>query len=444
MINNMNKNSPLSYMSIDIDLDIKNYTIGDIEYFFGLDKIQKYGESDIEQRAYEINDQLFSAGKFNTKFKRNFVEFVTTAKQRLINEKITPSRPTLTLIPKNSQLDPVDFPKSESAGRRDQELIEHPDTAPRVYSQPSEFFAGTLNPLNNRIITKCLTVDTRFRDNVTTSKSSDFVLQLPLKLSKVVSMQLSSIELPISFYGISNAYGNNFINMSLRYTNDSGDATIENKTYSIPDGNYSAGDLITLLNTLTGSTDPNPDNPFSYINFSLGITAGGSGTGKVLIHVIPNNNSIIELNIDFTLNADGNSDPTVPITSRFGANLGFIKAKYTGALSYIGESLMQPFSIRYVYLSIDDYNNSVNNHFVTAFNQSILNQNILATIAVKNDYFTLITDNNLKIVTEPREYFGPVDIQRLHIRLLDDHGRTLDMNNTNYSFCLTFKMLYNL
>ena len=431
-------------MSIDIDLDIKNYTIGDIEYFFGLDKIQKYGESDIEQRAYEINDQLFSAGKFNTKFKRNFVEFVTTAKQRLINEKITPSRPTLTLIPKNSQLDPVDFPKSESAGRRDQELIEHPDTAPRVYSQPSEFFAGTLNPLNNRIITKCLTVDTRFRDNVTTSKSSDFVLQLPLKLSKVVSMQLSSIELPISFYGISNAYGNNFINMSLRYTNDSGDATIENKTYSIPDGNYSAGDLITLLNTLTGSTDPNPDNPFSYINFSLGITAGGSGTGKVLIHVIPNNNSIIELNIDFTLNADGNSDPTVPITSRFGANLGFIKAKYTGALSYIGESLMQPFSIRYVYLSIDDYNNSVNNHFVTAFNQSILNQNILATIAVKNDYFTLITDNNLKIVTEPREYFGPVDIQRLHIRLLDDHGRTLDMNNTNYSFCLTFKMLYNL
>jgi len=63
---------------------------------------------------------------------------------------------------------------------------------------------------------------------------------------------------------------------------------------------------------------------------------------------------------------------------------------------------------------------------------------------VKSDYFTLITDNNLKIVTEPREYFGPVDIQRLHIRLLDDHGRVLDMNNTNYSFCLTFKMVYNL
>jgi hypothetical protein len=170
----------------------------------------------------------------------------------------------------------------------------------------------------------------------------------------------------------------------------------------------------------------------------------GSGTGKVTIRVISNTINISQMNIDFTLDSKGNTDSLSSITSRFGANLGFINEKYTDALSYVGESIMQPASIRYVYLSIDDYNNSVNNHFVTAFNKSILNQNILASIAVKSDYFTLITDNNLKIVTEPREYFGPVDIQRLHIRLLDDHGRVLDMNNTNYSFCLTFKMLYNL
>lgn len=439
----MNKNSALSYMSTDIDLDIKNYTIADIEYFFGLDQVQKYNESDIEQRAYEIRDQLFSAGNFNTRFKRNFVEFVATAKRRLIDEKIAPSRPKLTAIPKNSQLDAMDFPRSESVGRRDQELIEHPDTAPRVYSQPSEFFAGTLNPLNNRIITKCLTIDTRFRDNVSTTKSSDFVLQLPLKLSKVVSMQLSSIELPISFYGISTAYGNNFINISLTYTSLSNQTITENKVFMIPDGNYTAGDLITTLNGLTGSNTPVSTNPFSYVRFTLGINATGSGTGKVTISILPNP-SILSLNLDFTLDAKGAPDATVPITSRIGANLGFINPQYTGLRTYISESIMQPFCIRYVYLSVDDFNNSVNNHFVTAFNRSVLNQNILASIAVKSDYFSLITDNDLKIVTEPREYFGPVDVQRLHIRLLDDHGRVLDMNSTNYSFCLTFKMLYNL
>jgi hypothetical protein len=337
----------------------------------------------------------------------------------------------------------MDFPRSESVGRRDQELIEHPETAPKVYSQPSEFFPGILNPLNNRIITKCLTIDTRFRDNVSTTKSSDFILQLPLKLSKVVSMQLSSIELPISFYGISKAYGNNFINISLTYTNLSNTQTKENRVFMIPEGNYTAGDLISALNGVTGSNAPVSTNPFSYVKFALGITSSGSGTGKVTISVLPNP-TIISMDLDFTLDEKGAPDSTVPITSRFGANLGFVNSQYTGLLTYISESIMQPFCIRYVYLSLDDFNNSVNNHFVTAFNRSVLNQNILASIAVKSDYFTLITDNNLKIVTEPREYFGPVDIQRLHIRLLDDHGRVLDMNNTNYSFCLTFKMLYNL
>jgi hypothetical protein len=38
----------------------------------------------------------------------------------------------------------------------------------------------------------------------------------------------------------------------------------------------------------------------------------------------------------------------------------------------------------------------------------------------------------------------PVDIQKLRIRIYDDHGRILNMNNSNYSFCLDFKMLYDL
>jgi hypothetical protein len=32
----------------------------------------------------------------------------------------------------------------------------------------------------------------------------------------------------------------------------------------------------------------------------------------------------------------------------------------------------------------------------------------------------------------------------LHIQVFDDHGRPLDINNANFSFVLTFKMLYDL
>ena len=73
-----------------------------------------------------------------------------------------------------------------------------------------------------------------------------------------------------------------------------------------------------------------------------------------------------------------------------------------------------------------------------------MNTDILARISVKGTRFNLLTDNNFELVSEPRMYFGPVDIQRLRIRLLDEHGRVLQMNNSNYSFCLKLKMMYDL
>ena len=73
-----------------------------------------------------------------------------------------------------------------------------------------------------------------------------------------------------------------------------------------------------------------------------------------------------------------------------------------------------------------------------------MNPNILARISIKGTYFSLLMENDLSIISEPRRYFGPVDIQRIRVRLFDDHGRILEMNNANFSFCLVFKMLYDL
>jgi hypothetical protein len=258
-------------------------------------------------------------------------------------------------------------------------------------------------------------------------------------------MQLSSIEFPISFYGISASYGNNFLNIFLDYIvpPDVTSIITENRIYTIPDGNYSSADLInTLNNLLQANTDPN--DPFKNIGFSLDLNLNGSGTGKVTIGIISNIANIRNLGLSFSTDSDGDVNVTTPLTSRFGSNLGFINYNYTGSLSYTSESVIESFGIRYFYLVIDDYNNSVNNHFVTAFNRSILNPNTLARIAVRGNYFSVLTTNDLKVVTEPREYFGPVDIQRLHVRIFDEYGRLLDMNNTNFSFCLTFKLLYNL
>ena len=423
----------------DIDLNIQNYTVQDIEYFFGLEAIPNYTTSMVEQREYEIRTQLFNGGNFNSKFKRSFVEFISSAKERLVNTRNAPSPSTLQ---KNTRLDVVDFPKvNTNPLTRSPELITHPET-PYLYSNPSEFFQGTLNPLNTRILTKSLTIDTKFRENMVSSTSSDFLIQLPLKLVQIVSMQVTSIEFPISFYGISESYGNNFLYISAEQTlPNSQNIEITTQVFVIPDGNYYAAELIDTLNALMGSNcTPDLENPFSFVHFSL-----DKESARVTVCTRTDlNPAIRSIMMDFTRTKGGVEDLTYPLTARLGWNLGFTSCNYLGSTTYVSDALVDPSPMRYVYLSVDDFNNSVNNGFVAAFSKSILNPNILARITINGEYFSVITDTTRNLVTEPRQYFGPVDIQRLHVRLFDDHGRILDMNNMNYSFCLTFKMLYNL
>jgi len=41
-----------------------------------------------------------------------------------------------------------------------------------------------------------------------------------------------------------------------------------------------------------------------------------------------------------------------------------------------------------------------------------------------------------------RRYFGPVTIKTLKVRLLNDKGRVLDLNNMDFSFSLLVERLY--
>ena len=42
-----------------------------------------------------------------------------------------------------------------------------------------------------------------------------------------------------------------------------------------------------------------------------------------------------------------------------------------------------------------------------------------------------------------REYFGPTNINRLKISLIDEYGELLNLNDRDWSFLLTFECLYN-
>jgi hypothetical protein len=444
-----------------LDLDINNYTIKDLETFFKINASNKaYTAADIELREAEIREALLSSGHIDKKFKRDLIMFLETAKDWLIVAKC---KNESAIKPYRNTAKTEQYPASRDAMPRTEELMVRPNT-PYVNTYNSEYFPGEMNPLKTRVISKCLNIDTRFRDNMTTSNSSDFMVTLPVRLQKVVSMQITAIEFPVSFYGISSKYGNHHFYISVKcqpqsqydnkYDENGGDVFTESRVVKIKDGNYNGSDLVNEINNSMVQLDSNividasnidTNSLFQYVEFTLDITGGGSGTGKVnLTHTTETlGNKIISIAIDFTRDINGIPD-TTPVTSKIGMNLGFLKRKYEGALSYTSETLIEPANIRYLYLAIDDFNNNVNNHFISAFNQSILSPNILARISVKGSYFSLMMETDLLTSTEPRKYFGPVDIQKLHVQVYDDHGRILDTNNSNFSCCILFKMLYDL
>jgi len=241
----------------NLDLDINNYSMNDIEKFFQLTPGKKYAADDIELKEYNIRDTLLSSGHINKHFKQNLISFLDRAKKWLISVKCDTPKPPTT-IPTNYKLDTLDTPMLHELPTRQSELIDRPETQ-FVYANNSKFFPGKLNQLDTRVITKSLNIDTRFRDNLYSTHSSDFTLQMPIKFNKVVSMHLSSLEFPVSFYSISSYNGNNFLYLSVSYSDGKGGTLISDKVVIVPDGNYNAADLIDKINALLGensNSDP--------------------------------------------------------------------------------------------------------------------------------------------------------------------------------------------
>lgn len=432
-----------------LDLDISHYSIEEVEQFFRFKPNSSYKASDVDFREYEIREQLLSSGHINKRFKRDLLEFLSTAKEWLKQERcVKPALPTT--IPKNHRLDPLDAPRSAIPPSREEELVKRQDTQ-YIHSMGSDFFPGIMNPLKTRIITKCLNIDTRFREHLYTTQSSDFTIQLPIKFNKVVSMQLSSFEFPITFYGISAYYGNNYLYIALEYTPFGQTTPLHvSHCFIIPDGNYNAHDFVDKWNSIlsTSSVLDTTTNQytsiFSLVSLKLDVTATGSGSAKVTLSVSSTSTyTINNLILDFTRDINGVQDMT-NIASRIGWNLGFIKPIYTGSTVYVADTIVEPAAVRYAFLAVDDFNNSSNNHFISAFQQSILSPNILARFPIRGSYYSLMMETDYNLVSEPRRYFGPVDIQRLRIRLYDEFGRILAMNQSNFSFSLTLKILYDL
>jgi hypothetical protein len=423
---------------MDFDFNIKNYRTPELEDIFELPK--GYSTAIVNSRETKLKQNILNNKTLiDNSIKNKLLSFVTEAKNRIIEEfsknniKIDTLKKTYdniyaldkTLQPSNIISDGGTF------------IIDKPIT-PFGQSKPSEFYGGIINPLSNRILRKNLNIDTRFRDNYYTTLSSNFHFDLPIRLTNVVSLQLSALELPSTIYTISKIFGNNYFVIEVE----------EDKALIIiPDGDYSPAALQNYLNLQMASYTSNSNYNLSqlqYINFAIDVSSSGTGNGRMFVTLTDNYD--FAFNLKFDVDTNGEEDRVNPIQLKFGWLIGFRQNTYINSNSYISEGIIDLSGPKYLYLVINDFNNNVNDGFIGAFNSSILNKNILARISLQGGIkiISYFSENNFSLITYARQYFGPVDIIKLQIQLLDEYGRIIDLNNMDYSFCLNFQTIYDL
>ena len=424
----------------NFDLNIGNYSKAELEEILELPT--NYDENVIQMKEAKLRQNIMSDLSIPAAIKTKTLGFITNIKNILvlnINSKKSDSNVNagskIEALAKtysnvynlNKGLD-----KSDLASAGGTYIIKQPPT-PYGQSSPSEFYQGTLNPLNKRILRQNINIDTRFRENYYASQSSNFHLDLPIRLTQVVSLQLSALELPSTFYAISKVFGNNFFVIYI--------TGVEPLIVTIPDGNYTYLSLQIYINTFLSTA------PLEYQTIQFLVdnnTPGGQGSGGSGKMVVGSTDGTVNFSLNFQTDRYGNEEKQTPLPLKMGWLMGFREGYYENNTTYVSEGVVDLLGPRYIYLVVDDFNNNVSDGFYGAFTSSILNKNILARITLQGSVFSILTQNNLLLVTTARQYFGPVDIQKMQIQLLDEYGRILDLNNMDYSFCLSFQTIYDL
>ena len=431
------------------DLNISNYTINELEKM--LELRNGYTKAEIITQTTIFKDKVLGENNMPISKKNDIVDFLNKASNKIIKkltlslektqDDFTPAfeKMTNTIIPGNGSSAVIEKPSvvaglnwPKFSGR----LIDNADQPP-----------GIINPINVRTIKRTINLDTRFRPNYYTSSSTDFSLTLPVRIKNAVSMRIASIEIPISWYVVAKYWGNSFFKIEW---GDNGDGTFANNyTVTIPDGNYelfwqAATEATDLASTINTFMHANGDPILQDIVFNVDRTSGRSGFAWKPGSPYSTQN----FKISFSIDENGNSDFSTILQFRLGWLLGFRVGFYEG-LSIVSEGICYMKGPRYAFISINDFNNSVSNYFISAFSSSLLQKDIIARINLtyiqqqQGVYQTGQDDGLSTQINRQRSYFGPVDIERLEIKLLDEFGRIIDLNNMDWSMALTMECLYD-
>ena len=245
------------------DLDVKNYSVNELINMFSLSK--PYEVEDVMNHKMKLKDRITGQTDLTINKKNDMSSFIDQASNKIVEaiekgpivntpknfmdlkNNLYPSAGSTFLI--KSSFDTAGLNAKPWEGK----LIDSPNHPP-----------GYINPINISTIKRSINIDTRFRSNYYTTSATNFSLVLPTKVTKVLSVRLASLEIPITYYVISQYQGNSYFKIEWDFC---GNKQYESDRYlcsgvvKLPDGNYEpfwedatlATDLATTVNTFMHS-----------------------------------------------------------------------------------------------------------------------------------------------------------------------------------------------
>ena len=426
---------------MNFDLDTNNYTKDDYMDIFNLDKSMNPSKETVEKNYNNLlnnieeenldQDEKQKMKQFLIQCKNNLFTFLKEDKNKykLIESDFT------------TELD-----HSETFQSNNKFVIKRNKNA-------DEYHTNKINPIAKQTKTQLVNINTKFRKSYYNTVATDFVIDLPEEFKNVISLTVQSVQIPNSNYTFCSKLGTNEFTIEL-YDIDVNTGLIvsgskEKKTIKITDGIYNGNMLADYLNTYVFSDlslnriackYDSITRKFGFFRDYRLLTDGGQPTGT----------DTHAFNIDWRLS----DDQSRPIQLNMGWILGYRQQYYdwdtdytdSSGVSYNKQEGFNPeatydtLGSKYYILSIDDFNKNYANTLSSPFQESMFNdQNAIAKIP-NNPNLQQLDDI---FYQSRRAYFGPVNIKKMRIKLLDELGRTVDLNNNDYSFSLVIEQLYD-
>jgi len=446
--------------------DVNNYTVVELQKMIGIK--EELSEKNVKTKCSRLITNLTSAG-----LKSNggngteiYADFIKNIQKRLLDYIQHKS------LGYNSTLETIYA--EEDAKNMKTALSDNVTNAPiRAYN--TQFPKSIMNPVYKETVTQLVSIDSIFRertDNINNisfyQSSSQFQYKFANPVKNVVSMKITSVEMPVVWYLFNE--GNNTFTIETK-NNPDGVTPDTIHTVIIPVGSYSNSVLVTLLNNIL----INIGNGLEYIIFGIDETTGKSffrakkqgyddtTTGMNDPYLTnPNPVNPFMFNIyfykDFTKLCE---KKTLKEYDSVGWLLGFRSVSYsvkkddimydyyTHSTPYvlenylISEGAYGTSAPNYFFVDIDDFNNNYKSSGIIADNNDhVLSNTILGRISIPNPANTILFGNASDNVFKMREYFGPITITRLELKLIDRFGNLINLQNNDWSVSLEFTILY--